>query len=328
MDNYHRASSQGIRMHAELRVHMDAFVTSSQEGSFSAAARKLGLTPAAISKSVARLEAGLGVRLFQRSTRSLSLTTEGKRLYSQIRQPWNEISDALAGLKQGAGKPAGTLKVSMAVAVGRNYFVPLLDEFMERYPDIVPDLYFENRQVDLIAEGYDVAIGGGIELQEGLIARELARVRVVLAASPAYLERRGNPGSPAALSRHHGLLRRSLSSGRLSAWVLKDQGGHEVVADIRPAAVFDDPEAIARAASRGLGIAMLPLPHAAPLLESGELVRVLPGWYGESRPLSIYYSSRKLVPAKTRAFVDYIVDAFRASGNAERFFGTQDQAAG
>lgn len=310
-------------MQAELRIHIDAFVISAEEASFSAAARKLGLTPAAVSKSVARLESGLGVRLFQRSTRSLSLTEDGELLYKQIRHPWNEINEALVGIRQGAGKPAGTLKISMALAVGRNYFVPLLDEFLRRYPDIVPDLYFENRQVDLIAEGYDVAIGGGLDLSEGLIARELARVRIVLAASPDYLARHGAPQSPHELSRHRGLLRRSLGSGRLVAWTLRDETGKEMVAEIRPVAVFDDPEAIARAAACNIGIAMLPLPHAAPMLDSGELVRVLPDWYAETRPLSVYYSSRKLLPAKTRVFVDYIVEAFRSSGNAQRFSGAK-----
>jgi DNA-binding transcriptional LysR family regulator len=101
-------------MQNELSTHLDAFVASADEGSFSAAARRLGITPPAVSKSVARLEAGLGVRLFQRSTRSLSLTEEGERLYRQVRMPWTEIGDALAELQQGAGKPAGTLKVAMA----------------------------------------------------------------------------------------------------------------------------------------------------------------------------------------------------------------------
>ncbi|MFL6672612.1 MAG: LysR family transcriptional regulator [Massilia sp.] len=298
---------------------MDAFVASADETSFSAAARRLGLTPAAVSKSVARLETGLGVRLFQRSTRSLSLTAEGERLYRLVRLPWNEIGAALTDLRQGAGKPAGTLKVSMALAVGRNYFVPMLDEFLRLYPDIVPDLYFENRQVDLIAEGFDVAIGGGLDLTEGLVARELSRVRIVLAAAPAYLQRHAAVDEPADLSRHRGLLRRSISSGRLVAWSLKNAAGREVVANIRPVAVFDDPEAIARAATCGIGIAMLPMPHAAGLLESGELVRVLPDWYAETRPLSIYYSSRKLVPAKVRVFVDHVVERFRTSGNAARF---------
>ncbi|MRW84860.1 LysR family transcriptional regulator [Pseudoduganella sp. FT26W] len=306
-------------MFTELSSYLDAFIASADEGSFSAAARRLGLTPAAVSKSVNRLELRLGVRLFQRSTRSLALTTDGERLYAQVRLPWSEIGDALTDLSQGAGKPAGTLKVSLAHTVGRNYFVPLLGEFSRRYPDVVPDLHFDNRQVDLIAEGFDVAIGGGLELTDALIARELAQVHIVLAASPAYLKAHPAPTQPQELARHRGLLRRSLATGRLVAWTLKTAAGQEVVANVRPVAVMDDPEALARATADGMGIAMLPMPHACPLLASGELVRVLPEWYAETRPLSIYYSSRKLVPAKVRVFVDFMIEEFRAAGHAQRF---------
>lgn len=303
----------------ELRSHLDAFIASADEGSFSAAARHLGLTPAAVSKSVAQLEARLGVRLFQRSTRSLALTTDGERLYGQVRVPWREISDALTDLRQGAGKPAGTLKVALAHTVGREYIVPMLGEFMRRYPDVVPDLHFDNRQVDLVTEGFDVAIGGGIELTDALISRELARVRVVLVASPAYLKAHRPPKHPQELARHHGLLRRSLATGRLMPWALKNPQGEELVASVRPVMVLDDPEAMVRAAATGMGIALVPLPHALPLLESGALVRVLRDWYAESRPLSIYYTSRKLVPAKVRVFVDYVLQEFRASEQVARF---------
>jgi DNA-binding transcriptional LysR family regulator len=195
----------------------------------------------------------------------------------------------------------------------------MLAAFMERYPDIVPDLHFDNRQVDLIAEGFDVAIGGGIELTEGLVARELAQVRIILAAAPAYLAKYGEPAGPADLPRHRGLLRRSLASGRLVPWVLKSEDGGEVVANVRPVAVLDDPEALARAVACGLGIAMLPLPHALPLLRSGEIVRVLPAWYAETRPLSVYYSSRRLLPAKVRVFVDHVIAEARARAYGEMF---------
>ncbi|BBL24248.1 MULTISPECIES: LysR family transcriptional regulator [Comamonas] len=305
-------------MLTELRSHLDAFITSADEGSFSAAARLLGLTPAAISKSVGQLEVRLGVRLFQRSTRHLALTTDGERLYAQVRLPWSEINDALTDLRQGAGKPAGTLKVALAHTVGREYIVPLLGEFLHRYPDVLPDLHFDNRQVDIVAAGFDVAIGGGIELTDALIARELARLRIVLVAAPAYLKAHPAPQHPQDLARHHGLLRRSLATGRLIPWALKSKEGQELVASVRPSIVMDDPEAMARAAATGMGIALLPLPHALPLLESGALERVLPDWYAESRPLSIYYTSRKLVPAKVRVFVDYIVQEFATSGLAAR----------
>jgi DNA-binding transcriptional LysR family regulator len=305
-------------MSTELRCYLDAFIATADEGSFSAAARRMGLTPAAVSKSVGQLEARLGVRLFQRSTRSLALTTDGERLHGQVRLPWSEIGDALTDLRQGAGKPAGTLKVALAHTVGREFFVPLLGEFVRRYPAVVPDLYFDNRQVDIVAEGFDVAIGGGIELNDGLIARELARLRIVLVASPAYLKAHRTPKHPQDLARHHGLLRRSMATGRLVPWALKNGQGEALVASVRPLMVLDDPEAMAHAAAAGMGIAMLPLPHALPLLESGALVRVLREWYAETRPLALYYTSRKLVPAKVRVFVEYIVEAFQATGQAAR----------
>lgn len=305
-------------MSTELRSYLDAFIATADEGSFSAAARRMGLTPAAVSKSVGQLEARLGVRLFQRSTRSLALTTDGERLYSQVRLPWSEIGDALTDMRQGAGKPAGTLKVALAHTVGREFIVPLLGDFVRRYPEVIPDLHFDNRQVDIVAEGFDAAIGGGIELNDGLIARELARLRIVLVASANYLKARRAPAHPDDLARHHGLLRRSLASGRLVPWALKNGQGEELVASVRPVMVLDDPEAMARAASTGMGIAMLPLPHALPLLESGALVRVLRDWYAETHPLSIYYTSRKLVPAKVRVFVDHVVREFQASGQAAR----------
>lgn len=306
-------------MQTDLTIHLDAFVAAADGASFSAAARRLGLTPAAVSKSVARLEAGLGVRLFQRSTRSLSLTEDGERLYRQVRLPWAEIGDALAESRGGAGKPAGALKISLAPTVGRNYIVPLLDDFLRRYPDIQPDLRFDNRQVDLVREGFDVAVGGGMELTEGLVARELARVRIVPVAAPGYLARHPAPAEPAQLAQHAGLLRRHIMSGRLTPWVLGNGTGEEVVATVRPVAVFDDPEALAHAAACGLGVAMLPMPHALPLLESGALVRLLPGWYAAAKPLCIYYASRKLLPAKVRVFVDHVVAEAEARGYARRF---------
>jgi DNA-binding transcriptional LysR family regulator len=164
-----------------------------------------------------------------------------------------------------------------------------------------------------------VAIGGGIELTDALIARELARVRIVLVASPAYLKANRAPAQPQDLARHRGLLRRSLATGRLMPWTIRNESGEEVVASVRPVMVLDDPEAIAHAAATGMGIALLPLPHALPLLESGALVRVLRGWHADTRPLSIYFSSRRLLPAKVRAFVDFIVKEFAASGQAARF---------
>jgi len=302
-------------------VHLDAFIHSAEDGGFSAAARRLGLTPAGVSKNVARLEANLGVRLFRRSTRKLSLTEEGEQLLREVAEPWHRIQDAMAVVRQGANHAAGPLKVALAPAVGRMHFVPMLAAFRERYPEVLPDLHFDNRQVDLIAEGFDVAIGGGVELPQGVVARELTRVRIVLAASPAYLARRGTPAHPDDLAAHDGIARRSIRTGRLQTLTLRDDAGRVAPYDCRPVAVLDDPEAMAHAAAAGLGIALLPAPHAGPLLADGRLVRILPDWYVETGPLFLYYSSRRLLPAKTRVFVDFVVERFREQGLAAHFAG-------
>jgi DNA-binding transcriptional LysR family regulator len=224
-------------------------------------------------------------------------------------------------VRQGANHAAGPLKVAMAPAVGRMHFVPMLAEFRRRYPEVLPDLHFDNRQVDLIAEGFDVAIGGGVELPQGVVARELARVRIVLAASPDYLARRGTPTHPDDLATHDGIARRSIRTGRLQVLTLRDAAGRVAPYDPRPVAVLDDPEAMAHAAAAGLGIALLPAPHAGPLLADGRLVRILPDWYAETGPLFLYYSDRRLLPAKTRVFVDFVVERFREQGLAAHFAG-------
>lgn len=306
-------------MNIDPFAHLDSFVHSAEAGSFSAAARRLGLSPAGVSKNVARLEASLGVRLFQRSTRKLALTEEGEQFLREVGPAWHRIAEAIEVVREGAGQPSGLLKVALAPAVGRMHVVPLLEEFHRLYPAVVPDLHFENRQVDLIAEGFDVAIGGGVELTQGVVARELARVRLLVAAAPGYLEAHAAPTHPDGLAAHDGIARRSIRSGRLQSWTLRTDDGQEAAAEFRPVAVFDDPEAMARAAAAGLGVAVLPAPHARPLLASGELVRILPEWYVEAGPLFLYYSSRKLLPAKTRVFVDFVAARFRELGLAREF---------
>jgi DNA-binding transcriptional LysR family regulator len=209
----------------------------------------------------------------------------------------------------------------MAVAFGREYLVPLLGEFLARYPDIVPDWHFDNRAVDLIAGGFDAAIGGGIELTQGVVARDLARPCVVVAASPAYMAGRPMPAHPSDLAELDGIARRSSSTGRLRAWTMRNQIGEEALAECRTRMIFDDPDAMAHAALQGLGVAFLPTPHAARWLENGQLMRLLPGWYAEVSPITIYYPNRKHLPAKTRVFIDFVTGAFRDRRLAARFDG-------
>jgi DNA-binding transcriptional LysR family regulator len=294
--------------------HLDCFVKSAERGSFSAAARLLELTPAAVSKNIARLEAELGVRLFQRSTRRLSLTEGGERLLAQVGGPLAALADAVGHAAEQDRQPAGTLRVSMGQAFGRAYLVPLLDEFLRRYPAVVPDWRFENRQVDLIGEGFDAGIGGGLELKPGMVARTLGRIHIVAVAAPSYLAGRPAPRHPSELAALDGIVRRSSQNGRIYQYTLRRADGEVAVAALRTRVVFDDPEAMCQGALLGLGVALLPMPFAVPWLQSGALVRVLPGWSAEAGPISLYYPAKKLLPARTRVFVDFVLEQFRARG--------------
>lgn len=305
--------------------HLESFVQSAEGGSFSAAARRLGLTPAAVSKNVARLEARLGVRLFQRSTRRLTLTEGGERFLAQIGPALATLQEAVAGIDTDDGQPAGTLKVSMGQAFGREHVLPMMGDFLARYPAILPDWHFDNQQVDLVGEGFDAAIGGGIELPAGMVARELSRIHVVAVASPAYMQGRKKPRRPSELASLDALLRRSSPTGRLRSWTLRHSGGkegeegNEATVDLpHPRAIFNDPEAIAHAALMGLGVAMLPMPFVERGLRSGELVRLLPEWHQDAGAVWLYYPSKKLLPPKTRVFIDFVLERFRNERFAQR----------
>ncbi|HSC76111.1 MAG TPA: LysR family transcriptional regulator [Pseudomonadales bacterium] len=307
----------------ETLSSIECFVRSTEAGSFSEAARRLGLTAAAVGKNVAKLENNLGVRLFQRSTRSLTLTEAGERFLQEVSGSLATIQGAVANLADASGRPAGHLKVSMGNAFGREYIVPLLGEFLTQYPAIVPDWHFDNRAVDLIAEGFDAAIGGGFELPPGLVARELAPAHVVLVASPAYLAGKAPIKKPEQLKEYDGIFIRSPQTGRIRPFALtnsKDTTSKEQIPiAMKVRMTMSDPAASLQAAESGLGIAVTSMPNVVSLLERGVLVRVLPDWYVDNGKLSLYFSAQKLLPTKTRAFVDFIVAHFRKQNLAKRF---------
>lgn len=303
----------------ETLSNFESFVRSAESASFSAAARRLALTPAAVSRNVAQLERNLGVRLFRRSTRGLKLTEAGERFLQSVGTGLDSIQGAIAEVTAKAGEPAGVLKLSLAPRFGRKYVLPLMPEFLARYPAVSPDLSFDNRPVELIAGGFDAAIGGGFDLAPGVVARELAPVHVVAVASPDYLKGRKPPSTPAELSALDAIAMRSPHSGRIKTWNMRHRKGDEMMAELRPRVFINDPDAICGAALMGMGVAMLSMPDVLQQLESGALVRVLPDWYVDAGPLSLYFTSQKLLPAKTRAFVDHVTEAFRLQQLAQRF---------
>lgn len=298
----------------ETLANLESFVRSAETGSFSAAARLLALTPAAVSRNVAMLERNIGVRLFQRSTRKLSLSEAGERFLSSIGgnlQALQSAISAMSAMSSDQGEPAGVLKVSLAPTFGIDHVLPLLPQFLKRYPLIKPEWHFENRQVDLIAEGYDAAIGGGFELTPGVISRTLAAAHVVAVASPAYMAGRTLPDSPAQLHPFTGIVMRGTRTGRIRQWLMHNGAGNEAQAILTENIVLNDPAAMREAAILGLGVSLLVLPDVAANIQRGELLRLLPEWHADAGPISLYYPSRTLMPAKTRVFIDFLVEAFK-----------------
>jgi len=298
---------------------IECFVRSAEGGSFAEAARHLSLTPAAVGKSVAKLEARLGVRLFQRSTRRLTLTEAGKLFLEEVSGSLITIQNAVANLASAEGRPVGTLKVSMGTVFGNRYVMPLLGEFVRRFPDISPDWHFDNRQVDLIGQGFDAAIGGGFELPQGVVARKLTPAHRVLVASADYLAQRLPVLAPEDLARCLGILIRSPQTGRVRSWQLTSREREQRPLVLKPRMTLSDSQAACCASAQGLGIALVSMPMALPFLDSGEVVRVLPDWYVDDGNISIYYAEHKLLPGKTRAFVDFIIEQFVMKGLAQRF---------
>ncbi|MGA5588414.1 LysR family transcriptional regulator [Pseudomonas siliginis] len=298
---------------------IECFVRSAEVGSFAEAARRLSLTPAAVGKSVAKLEARLGVRLFQRSTRSLTLTEAGQLFLSEVSASLTTIQNAVANLASAGGQPAGTLKVSMGTVFGRLYIVPLLGEFLQRYPAINPDWHFDNRQVDLIGQGFDAAIGGGFELPQGVVARRLTPAHRVLVASEDYLQKHPPISHPDDLRQQDGILIRSPQTGRVRSWQLTHRDQQHSPLTLRARMTMSDSEAACATAMQGLGIALVSMPFAVAYLQAGTLQRVLPEWFVDDGNISIYYAEHKLLPGKTRAFVDFVIEQFAEQGLGRRF---------
>ncbi|USJ28504.1 LysR family transcriptional regulator [Ensifer adhaerens] len=303
----------------ETLANIESFVQTARKGSFSAAARELGLTPAAISRNVAMLEKNIGVRLFQRSTRFLTLTEGGERLLSSIGDSLAQLQDALAGVSSLQDEPTGTLRISVSPVFGMRHILPLLPQFLKSYPRVQPDLNFDNRPAELIAGGYDIAIGGTYDLPEGVISRTLAPAHIIVVASPSYMQNAESPLSPRDLIRFDGVGLRSAKTGSIRQWTLMNETAEEVPALFRQAVVVDDPNALREAARQGIGVVLTAIPDVADLLETGELVRLLPDWYADAGNISCYFPSRRQLPPKTRVFIDFLVEAAKRSGFAENF---------
>jgi DNA-binding transcriptional LysR family regulator len=296
---------------------LESFLQTVEAGSFSAAAGVMGLTPAAVSKHVQKFERTLGVRLFQRTTRSLTVTEAGERLYVETAGPARALEQAMATLTERNAQPAGTLRVSVAPGFCRQHILPLMPEFLASYPDIRLDWSLENRHVDLVREGFDAAIGSGLEDDANLVARKLLSIDLMTVGAPVYLAARGVPQSLADLAQHDCIRLRSATSGRLRDWSFQ-VGDESVTVPVDGRIVFTDLDAICDAALGGLGLARLGAYHVGHYISSGQLQPVLQQHPFTSGTICVYYAHYRLIPPKVRAFVDFLSERFPAPDNVAK----------
>jgi DNA-binding transcriptional LysR family regulator len=275
-----------------------------EAGNFARAAEMLGLTPSAVSRAVARLEARVGVRLFDRNPREVSLTEEGRRFHTQVMPLLAGLDEAAAEAAGAAVVVRGRLRVSVDPWFARTVLASKLQQFLVRYPLLSVDFSTSNYREEMMT-GIDVAVRFGPPDESSLIARKLLETRILTVAAPAYLEKHGEPRSPHDLVHHESLLFRDPQTGLPFAWEFR-RGEEVKEVKVSGRLVMDDPSVAISACLAGQGIFQSLAIGLEPFLSRGELVQILPEWSEELYPLHAYHPSRHLPPAKVRAFLDFI----------------------
>ena len=288
---------------------LSAFIEVARRQSFVQAAKQLDRHVSAISRAVAALEARLGVRLLQRTTRRVALSEAGRAYFTRCEALLAEFDGADAAARDLGSSPRGILRVSSASGFGLTHLIKLVPDFLAAHPHVTIDLQLSNRYVDLIEEGYDLAVRVGTLADSRLVARRLAPSRRILVASPAYIERRGIPRKPEALAQHACL---ALEVGaHPHRWDLHNRDKRAVV-EARGPLRSSNAVALLTACRSGLGISLLPEFAVAEYVRSGELKRVLPGWATDEQGIYAVYPTARFVPVKVSAFVDFLIQRLRA----------------
>lgn len=279
-----------------------AFTRVADSGSFTAAAVRLGWPKSSVSHRVARLERRLGARLLERSTRKLRLTDVGARYHEHARRVLEELEQASATVARFRTGPQGWLRISASVVLGQALLPPLVAEFATKYPEVQLFVDLTNRRVDLLEEGFDLAIRSGVLPDSSLVARTLGRASARLYAAPAYLRQHGKPQEPADLGTH--VLIDNAPSAPTDHWTLTHDDGREASVPARFRLVGNDPALLREVAARGEGIVSLPDFVAAPALAERRLVPVLAAWATRRVEVHAVFPSHKSLSPALRAFVD------------------------
>ncbi|CAD6558299.1 LysR family transcriptional regulator [Paraburkholderia sabiae] len=279
-----------------------------ESGSFASAGERLDMSQSGVSRSVARLEARLGIRLFDRTTRIVKLTDEGRRLYEQIVPLMDGLEEAAASAAGGATAVRGRLRVNVDPFFSKIVLSPRIGEFVGRYPELNLDLITRDQLRDMVADGFDLAVRFGEPRPSTLVARKLLDTRIMTAASPGYLKKYGRPLKPTDLERepHSCIQYRDPETGRPFVWEFH-RPRKKVIIDARGRLMVNDVSTMHGACLAGHGIAQIMALGTQPLFDSGRLVDLFPDWPDERFPLYALYPSRRHPSAKVRAFLDFIV---------------------
>ena len=287
---------------------IEAFVKVSETQSFSEAARRLRSSKSVISRQIAALEGELGARLFHRTTRSLTLTEAGRSYFERASRILADLQDANRSVTQLQAAPRGQLRVNAPMSFGLLHLATALPDFLARYPEVQVDMTLNDRLVDLVDEGFDVAVRIGSLEDSSLIARKLAPMRRVVCASPAYLMARGVPAVPSDLKAHDCLCYSNVALSR--EWRFITEEGRPWPVEVRGRLSANNGDVLRAAALKGLGLAILPTFIVGNDLKTGTLVSVLDRFVAQYATVNAVYPHSRHLSPKVRAFVDFLADRF------------------
>lgn len=293
----------------DLLAAFHTFARVAETGSFSAVAREAGATQPAISRQVAALETHLGARLLQRSTRSLTLTEDGRDLLAHIRLVLEAVELAEAAIGRRRLAPAGLVRMGSPSVLGRMHVAPRIGALLARYPELSVDLVLTEEVVDMVQMGLDLTIRVGPIGDAGLVARRVGTTTSIAVAAPDYLDGHGEPRTPSDLGAHDCLIFTRLADPE--TWTFSAADGSSVPVRVAGRLRTNNIAAVLEAALAGVGIALVPTWMLRDEVRSGRLVVLLREWQPPHRPISVVYPSRRFLAPRTRAVIDFIVDEFR-----------------
>jgi DNA-binding transcriptional LysR family regulator len=292
------------------------FVHTVEAGSFSVAARRVGLTRSAIGKSVARLEKRLGARLFNRTTRRQTPTEAGRTFYERCKHGLEQIQAAEATLEARRREPIGRLRITVPVLFGRHCVAPVLTQLTSRYPRLDVQISFCDRVVDLVQEGFDLAVRiGPLHDSASLAARQLGVERLVICAAPAYLAQNGSPAAMADFAAHTGIAYVHL--GVAMPWQVRDSTGHMQVVSLRRSIHMDDMQAIINAVAAGVGLALVPSWRIVAQVAAGQLVQLTDQEQSATSDIHVVWPQTRYLASKTRVAIDTLVAEVPTLVNAQ-----------